>query len=117
MIYTLRFFLQNAVCFIILNYLIHILFKFYLQDVLKVKKLFRRQKVKYGSVRGIHGPKRDEGRGEWKKLHIGELKFLYCFMFCIPPLNFAVDKIEKNKMTGSVARTGKGVLYREGSVV
>ena len=36
MVYTLRFFpLQNAVCFIILIYLVPVLFTFYVQDVLK----------------------------------------------------------------------------------
>ena len=39
MVYTLRFFpLQNAVCFIILTYLVPVLFKFYVQGVLKLKK-------------------------------------------------------------------------------
>jgi len=39
MVYTLRFFsLQNAVCFIILTYLVPELFKFYIQGVLKFKK-------------------------------------------------------------------------------
>ena len=39
-VYTLRFFppLQNAVCFIILTYLVPILFTFYIQSVLKLKK-------------------------------------------------------------------------------
>ena len=38
MVYVLHFSLQNAVCFIILTYLVPVLFVFYIQGVLKLKK-------------------------------------------------------------------------------
>ena len=39
MIYSIRFFsLQNAVCFIILTYFVPVLFTFYIQGVVKLKK-------------------------------------------------------------------------------
>ena len=38
-VYTLFFSLQYAVCFIILTYLVPVLLTFYIQDVLKLKKI------------------------------------------------------------------------------
>jgi len=46
-IYCPFFFFQNAVCFIILTYLVHVLFTFYIQDVLKFKKIIPAPKVNY----------------------------------------------------------------------
>jgi len=45
-VYYLFFFsLQNAVCFIILTYLVTVLFTFYMQGVLKFKKIIPAPKV------------------------------------------------------------------------
>jgi len=43
MVYTPRYYsIQNAVCFIILTYLVPVLFTFYMQSVLKLKKLINK---------------------------------------------------------------------------
>jgi len=52
MVYTLRFFpLQNAVCFIILAYLVSVLFAFYIQGVLELKNNSSAKRLKAGVLR------------------------------------------------------------------
>ena len=52
---------------------------------------------------GIFEPKRDEVTGEWRKLHNGELKDLYC-----SPNIVRVIKLIRMRWVGHVARMGEG---------
>ena len=57
---------------------------------------------------GIFGPKRDEIRGEWRKLHKEELNDLYC-----SPNIVRVIKLRRMRWAGHVARMGEGKgVYR-----
>jgi len=53
-------------------------------------------------LRRIFGPKRDEVKGEWRKLHNEELNDLYC-----SPNTFRVIKSKRMRWTGYVARMRK----------
>ena len=51
----------------------------------------------------IFGPKRDEAKGEWRKLHNEKLNDLYC-----SPNIFRAIKSRRIKWAGHVARMGEG---------
>ena len=57
-------------------------------------------------LRGIFGPKRDEVRGEWRKLHSEGLSDLYCSLNI-----FGVIKSRRMKWARHVAHMGIGQVY------
>jgi hypothetical protein len=54
-------------------------------------------------LRRVFGPKRDEVRGEWRKLHNEELNDLYCSLNIV-----RVIKRRGMRWAGHVARLGEG---------
>jgi hypothetical protein len=57
-------------------------------------------------LRRIFGPKRDEVKGDWRKLHNEELNDLYC------PLNSVrVIKSRRMRWAGHIARMGESRVY------
>jgi hypothetical protein len=55
-----------------------------------------------GALRRIFEPRRDEVKGEWRKLHIEELNDLY-----FSPHYCSGDKIEKNEMGEASSAYGR----------
>jgi len=53
-------------------------------------------------LRRVFGPKRDEGTGEWRKLHNEELNDLY-----FSPTNIRVIKSRRMRRAGHVERMGE----------
>jgi hypothetical protein len=53
-------------------------------------------------LRRIFGTKRDEMTGEWRKLHIEELNYMYC-----SPNIIRVIKLRRMKLAGHVACMGE----------
>ena len=56
--------------------------------------------VENWALRSIFGPKRDEVRGEWRKLHKEELNNLFS------PIIFRVIKFRRMRWAGHIARFG-----------
>jgi hypothetical protein len=69
----------------------------------------RRLKVFENRVlRGVFGPKRDEVKGEWRKLHNDELNYMYSL-----PNIVRVVKSRRIRGAGHMARMGEGrVVHR-----
>ena len=61
-------------------------------------------------LRRIFAPKRDEERGEWRKLHMEGLNDLY-----FSPNIFRVIKSRRMRWAGNVARMGGGERCAQGS--
>jgi hypothetical protein len=54
-------------------------------------------------MRRIFGPKRDEIRGEWRRLHKEELNDVYF----LPNIRYSVVQIQWNKMGGACSTYGE----------
>jgi len=75
---------------------------------LTLREVRRLRVVENRVLRKIYGPKRDEVKGEWRKLHNEELNDLYSL-----PNIFRVVKSRRMKWAGHVARMRKDrVVYR-----
>jgi hypothetical protein len=62
-----------------------------------------REERRFRVLRRIFGPKKDEVKGEWRKLHNEELKDLYSL-----PNLVRVIKSKRMRWAGHVARMGEG---------
>ena len=75
---------------------------------LTLKEAHRLRVFENRVLRRIFGPKRDEVRGEWRKLHTDELNDLYCATNIIRVL-----KSRRMRWAGHVVRMGKNKdVYR-----
>jgi hypothetical protein len=71
--------------------------------LLKLKEEHRLRVFENRVLRRIFGPKRDEVKGEWRKLHNEELRGLYSL-----PNSVRVIKSKRLRWAGHVARMGDG---------
>jgi hypothetical protein len=69
---------------------------------LKLREEYRLRVFENRVLRRIFGPGRDEGMGEWRKLHSGELHDLYSSPYIIRQI-----KSRRMRLAGHVARVGE----------
>jgi hypothetical protein len=75
---------------------------------LTLRKEHRLRAFENWMLRRIFGPKRDKGKGEWRRLHNGELHNMYSSSDI-----FRQIKLTRTRWAGHVARMGEGrKMYR-----